>query len=67
MSLLTDLANGKEINFAGGKLTITYKADANVMSISIGGNAVDFLPDDVSKLMQIEGILKALKNLEAKV
>jgi hypothetical protein len=68
MSLLSDLVNGKEILLSSGsKMTIAYKVDANVMSISIGGSSADLSSDDVSKLIQFETILRAIKNLEAKV
>lgn len=64
MSLLSDLITGKEIPMAsGGKLTIAYKEDANVLAI----NGVVLTTSEVQNLQIILSILAQSKRLESKV
>lgn len=67
MGLLQDLLNGKELQLSSGsKMTVAYQADADVMSMGIGGNNVELSTDDVNKLMQIIGLLRQVKLIESK-
>lgn len=68
MGLLQDLVNGKELQLSdSSKMTVMYATDANVLSISIGGQTAMLSQDDLSKLIEIEGILRMVKSLDNKV
>lgn len=67
MSILSDLINGKELPLSdGGKITIVYKDDANVLGLNIGGQSVSLSSADLAKLQTIQDALSKLKRLEPK-
>jgi hypothetical protein len=68
MSLLSDLINGKQITLSdGSKMTVSYKTDANVLSISLGSESVVLAESDIGILQRIFNLLRLSKDLESKI
>lgn len=67
MGLLQDLVNGKDMQLSdGSKVMVLYKPESGAMTISIGGNEASLTQEELTKLMQLESVLRIVKSLEVK-